>query len=81
VNPAGDHPICTKVCSSDDASCSAAVTQCLQECNSRVRGVDGVCALCLLDGAHSGTCAGGGPCCPEPEFPSRASACAAFCGG
>ena len=38
-----------------------------------------VCALCLLDGADGGTCGSGGPCCPNPSFPSSVSACASLC--
>src|SRR5438105_2266581 len=42
VNPSGDHPICTKICASSDASCSAQASSCLEQCDARVRGVTGL---------------------------------------
>lgn len=80
VNPAGDHPICTSICSDTDPACSTEVTACFQLCGARIEGVSGLCALCLLDGADPGDCGGGGPCCPDPSFPSSVPACAAVCG-
>lgn len=78
VNPSA-HPICTDVCASNEPSCSAAVTTCLDQCEARVHGVTGLCALCLLDGANGGTCGSGQICCPHPEFPAQTAACAAVC--
>lgn len=78
VNPT-DHPICDEICASSDASCSAEVTSCLDQCEARIAGVSGVCALCLLDGASGGDCASGTRCCPHPYFPTPVSACSAFC--
>jgi hypothetical protein len=79
VNPSGDHPICTDICSSGDATCTAQVTQCLQQCDARVHGVSGLCALCLLEGANGGACPGGAHCCPSPEF-ADPTPCASVCG-
>ncbi len=80
VNPSGDHPICTDICSSSDAACSTAAAQCLQECQARIQGVSGLCALCLLEGAQGGGCAAGLSCCPNPTFPTSVSTCASVCG-
>ena len=79
MNPPDDHPICTDLCFSSDTECSSAVAQCLDECHARIQGVSGLCALCLLDGAYGGVCGGGGACCPDPEFPASANACATVC--
>jgi hypothetical protein len=81
VNPSGDHPICTALCADDDPACSADSTQCFQQCQARIQGVSGLCALCLLEGASNGSCSPGQPCCPDPDFPTPVSACAAACGG
>jgi hypothetical protein len=79
VNPSGDHPICTEICASSDATCSSQAASCLELCDTRVRGVTGLCALCLLDGANGGTCASGQTCCPSPQFPTSATSCAPVC--
>jgi hypothetical protein len=83
VNPS-PHPICNQICANSDASCGSAVQSCLDTCDARVAGVSGLCALCLLEGANGGVCAGGGgggqPCCPSPEFPTSVNACASVCG-
>jgi hypothetical protein len=79
VNPSGDHPICTDICASSEPSCSTAVTSCLQQCDARVRGTTGLCALCLLQDANGGTCASGQTCCPSPEFPTSATSCSSVC--
>ena len=52
---------------------------CLQQCDARVAGVSGLCALCLLEGANGGTCASGQTCCPSPHFPTTVEACASVC--
>jgi hypothetical protein len=79
VNPSGDHPICTDICASSEPSCSADVSACLAQCDARVHGVSGLCALCLLEGANGGTCAGGDVCCPHPQFPTSTETCASVC--
>jgi hypothetical protein len=79
VNPSGTHPICNNICSNSDGSCSAQVDQCIQQCQARIQGVSGLCALCLLDGANGGTCSTGMLCCPHPEFPTSVTACASVC--
>jgi hypothetical protein len=80
VNPSGDHPICSAICSSADPTCSAGVMTCLSECDARVKGVSGLCALCLLDGAYGGVCSSGQQCCPShPEFPTSVTACDSVC--
>lgn len=81
VNPAGDHPICVDLCATDEAECSTDAEQCFDACNARIQGVSGLCALCLLEGASSGGCNGDGPCCPDPDYPASAEACASVCGG
>lgn len=81
VNPAGDHPICADLCSTNDAACNTQARQCLQECEARVQGVSGLCALCLLEGSNGGACSPGAPCCPDPSFPNTVSACASVCSG
>ena len=78
VNPS-NHPICADICASDDAACSTDAKACLDECNARVAGVSGLCALCLLDGANGGVCAGGQTCCPNPQFPRSVNDCASVC--
>lgn len=77
----GVHPVCEDLCASDDGSCSAQAGQCRDECSARVNGVSGLCATCLLEDANGGACDGGGPCCPDPNFPTGAADCLAFCGG
>jgi hypothetical protein len=77
VNPA-NHPVCIDLCADEDAACSTQAASCLAECNARVKDVRGLCALCLLEGAHNGAC-DGTPCCPDPQFPTSSGTCAAFC--
>ena len=79
VNPSGNHPICTKICSNNDASCSTQVSQCIQQCQASIQGVSGLCALCLLDGANGGTCSSGMVCCPHPSFPTSVTDCSSVC--
>lgn len=79
VNPSGDHPICTAICTSSEPSCSADVTSCLAQCDARVSGVSGKCALCLLENANGGTCNSGSVCCPHPSFPTSTNTCASVC--
>ena len=81
VNPGDDHPMCADLCGDDDPACAEDASQCLDACTARVRGVSGLCANCLLDGTHNGVCVPGSPCCPDPEFPTSATDCAAVCGG
>jgi len=81
VNPSGTHPLCDALCSDEDPSCADEVTLCLQECQARIQGVTGLCATCLLEDANGGTCAGGTTCCPDPEFPTSVTDCAALCNG
>lgn len=81
VNPAGDHPICSEICASTDSTCSTEASSCLQQCDARVAGVTGLCALCLLDGANGGACTVGQTCCPSPEFPTSATTCSSVCSG
>jgi hypothetical protein len=81
INPGGNHPICTALCSSDDMACAADVASCMQTCQARIQGVSGLCAICLLEGANGGSCSGGASCCPHPQFPRPATACAALCSG
>jgi len=79
VNPSGNHPICAAICATTDITCEDAETSCLAECNARVQGVTGLCALCLLEDANGGVC-GGSPCCPDnPEFPTSVQECASVC--
>jgi len=79
VNPTPDHPICTDICSSAHVECASDVQTCLQQCDARVAGVSGLCALCLLEGANGGTCVSGQTCCPSPHFPTTVEACASVC--
>ena len=79
VNPSGDHPICTDICSSGEASCSAEVMSCLAQCDARVHGVSGLCALCLLENANGGSCGSGMVCCPHANFPTSTETCASVC--
>ena len=80
VNPSGDHPICTAICASSEPTCDADVASCLAQCDARVQGVSGLCALCLLDGANGGVCAGGDTCCPShPTFPTSVASCDSVC--
>ena len=78
VNPA-QHPICVDLCASDEPSCSGQVSACMDQCEARVQGVSGLCALCLLDGANGGTCASGQVCCPSPHFPTSTADCTDVC--
>lgn len=79
VNPSGDHPICADICKSDEPSCSTEVASCLSQCDARVAGVSGLCALCLLDNANGGTCGSGMVCCPNPHFPATTASCTSVC--
>jgi hypothetical protein len=79
VNPSVTHPICAALCASDDASCQTDAAHCVDTCQARIHGVSGLCALCLLDRANGGSCTPGAPCCPHPEFPTSANACASLC--
>jgi len=79
VNPA-PHPICTSLCSSTDASCSAQAQSCLDSCEARIAGVSGLCALCLLEGANGGVCDSNQTCCPAANFPTSVESCASDCG-
>jgi hypothetical protein len=80
VNPSGTHPICADLCATTEASCSTQAASCVSECQARIAGVSGLCALCLLQGASGGNCSSGMVCCPNPSFPMAVSACSAFCG-
>ncbi len=79
VNPQGDHPVCVKICTSDDAACEDSDAYCLQKCHARIAGVSGLCATCLLDGAYGGECGAGQACCPYLECPTSAEDCAGVC--
>ncbi len=78
VNPS-PHPICNDICASSEASCGSDVQSCLDQCDARVAGVSGLCALCLLEGANGGTCTSGQTCCPSPHFPTSVESCASVC--
>lgn len=71
---------CQTLCASSAPACQPEVSSCELECQSRIEGVSAVCAACLLEDAHGGPCAGGGPCCPRPEF-SAVLSCADLCAG
>lgn len=79
INPAS-HPVCAHLCASSDSACSMESAACLQQCEARIQGVSGLCALCLLDGANGGTCGSDGPCCPHADFPTAVTACSTVCG-
>jgi hypothetical protein len=79
VNPTPHHPICSDLCASTDAACSADAQSCLDQCDARVAGVSGLCALCLLEGANGGVCASGQTCCPSPHFPTSVADCSSVC--
>jgi hypothetical protein len=51
----------------------------MDQCEARVSGVSGLCALCLLDRANGGSCGSGQICCPHPEFPASTSDCTDVC--
>ncbi|HEY3354580.1 MAG TPA: hypothetical protein VGQ83_15115 [Polyangia bacterium] len=74
-------PRCDALCAESDPACASAVTECQSVCQVRVAGLASLCATCLLEGANGGTCGGGGPCCPAPEFPASVRACADACAG
>ena len=78
VNPA-PSPLCTDLCASTEPTCTAQAQSCLDQCEARVNGVSGLCALCLLDGANGGTCTSGQICCPSPHFPAQTADCTAVC--
>jgi hypothetical protein len=69
------------LCSSSEPACETDAAACLAECQARIQGVSGLCALCLLDGAHGGPCSSGSTCCPDPVFPTEVATCAALCNG
>lgn len=78
VNPT-EHPVCADICASSEPSCTAQAQSCLDQCEARVHGVSGLCALCLLEGANGGTCASGSICCPSPHFPNGTADCTDAC--
>ena len=78
VNPA-HNPLCSDLCSSDEPTCTDEATACLDQCEARIAGVSGLCALCLLDDANGGTCSSGSVCCPSPHFGTTVEACADVC--
>lgn len=73
-------PQCESLCDDSDMRCAKDVAECKSVCQVRVAGLSPMCSACLLDGANGGSCPGGTPCCPDPQFHDVID-CAGVCVG